>query len=111
MLIVNWMRCKNGLGFLGLWEELNNPNFNLIEFDKVKQESGLDRFIISVGKWVSLTGAIGLVAKSKRYGGETFAHIDITLAFCTWLNPPFKSYLVKEFQKLKEQEAKDNKYE
>jgi KilA-N domain len=108
VLIINWMRTKDTLEFLGVWEKLNNPHFNLIEFDKVKQEAGYNRFIISVGKWISTTNAIGMTTKSGRYGSGTYAHKDIALAFCYWLSPPFQLYVIREFQRLKEAEVKQN---
>ena len=83
--------------------------FNLIEFDKVKSESGTNRFILSVSKWVDTTGAVGITTKAGRHGGGTFTHKDIALAFCYWVSPVFQLYLIKEFQRLKDQEALENK--
>jgi hypothetical protein len=108
-LIASWMKNKDTIEFLGVWEKLNNPNFNLIQLEEVKKEAGFNRFIISVGKWVETTNAIGIMSKPGRFGGGTFAHKDIALAFCFWISPPFQLYVIKEFQKLKEQEAQDNK--
>jgi hypothetical protein len=108
-LIANWVRNKDTVEFLGVWEKLNNPNFNLVQFEEVKKEAGFNRFVISPTKWVSLTGAIGLTTKSGRYGGGTFAHKDLALAFCYWISPPFQLYVIREFQRLKEQEAKEQK--
>ena len=108
-LISNWIRNKDTLEFLGVWEKLYNPDFNLVQFEEVKKEAGFNRFTISPTKWVALTGAIGLNTKSGRYGGGTFAHKDIAMAFCYWVSPPFQLYLIREFQKLKEQEAKEQK--
>ncbi|HFA50491.1 MAG TPA: KilA-N domain-containing protein [Bacteroidetes bacterium] len=102
-LIVNWLRNKDTLEFLSVWEKLYNADFNLIEFDKIKEEAGHNRFIISTGKWVETTKAIGLQTKAGRYGG-TYAHKDIALGFCYWLSPPFQLYVIKEFQRLKEAE-------
>ena len=109
VIVVNWMRNKDTIEFLGAWEMLYNPNFNLIEFDKVKSEVGTNRFILSAGKWIEVTGAVGIVTKSGRYGGGTFAHRDIALEFCSWVSPVFKLYLVKEFQRLKDLEVEQNK--
>jgi hypothetical protein len=106
-LIANWVRNKDTLEFLGVWEKLNNPSFNLLEFEEVKKEAGFNRFVISPTKWVSTTNAVGLITKSGRYGGGTFAHKDIALAFCYWVSPPFQLYVIKEFQRLKEAEAKE----
>jgi hypothetical protein len=106
-IVINWLRLKDTIEFLGTWEIIHNPDFNLIEFDKVKGEAGTNRFILSVSKWVETTGAIGINTKAGRYGGGTFAHQDIALAFCYWVSPTFQLYLIKEFQRLKAQEAKD----
>lgn len=111
MLIVNWMRLKDTIAFLGVWETLNNPSFNLIEFDRVKNEAGYNSFILSAGKWVSSTNAIGIVVKAGRYGGGTFAHRDIALGFCYWLSPPFQLYVLQEFQRLKKAEALERRDE
>ncbi len=105
-IIINWLRTKDTIEFLGAWEVLYNPSFNLIEFDKVKNAAGTNRFILSVSKWVEATGAIGIQTKAGRYGGGTFAHKDIALEFCSWVSPVFKLYLVKEFERLKAEEAK-----
>lgn len=105
-LIVNWFRNKDTIEFLGVWEKLHNPDFNLIEFDKIRNEAGTNRFILATSRWIAETRAIGIQSKSGRYGG-TFAHRDIALGFCYWLSPPFQLYLVKEFQRLKEQEARE----
>ena len=103
-LIVNWMRNKDTVAFLGVWETINNPDFNLIEFDKIKNEAGYNRFVISSSKWILKTGAIGIQSKAGRYGG-TYAHKDIALGFCYWLSPPFQIYLITEFQRLKEEDS------
>jgi hypothetical protein len=102
-LIEAWLRNKNTLIFIGVWEKLNNPNFNLVEFEGIKNESGINSFFISAKKWVEKTNGIGLIAKAGRYGG-TYAHKDIAFEFGSWLSPEFKLYLIKEFQRLKEQE-------
>ena len=106
MLIVNWMRNRDTIEFLGVWEKLYNPDFNLIEFDKIKNESGLNRFVLSVTRWTDETDAIGIRSKAGRYGG-TFAHRDIALGFCYWISPPFQLYLLQEFQRLKEKEIEE----
>lgn len=109
-LIKNWLQNKNTIEFLQVWEELNNPNFNLVELHQIKNNIGLNRFVMSVKKW-SATNAIGLIAKAGRYGSGTYAHKDIALEFGSWLSPEFKLYLIKEFQRLKQKEAEDNKLE
>lgn len=103
-LIKNWLQNKNTIDFLGVWEQLNNPSFNLVEFHQIKSEAGLNRFVMSAKQWVDRTGGQGLLAKAGRYGG-TFAHRDIAFEFGSWLSPEFKLYLIKEFQRLKEQES------
>lgn len=108
MLIINWMRNKDTIEFLGVWEKLHNPDFNPIEFDKIKNEAGLNRFILSAKSWIKATQAIGIQSKAGRYGG-TFAHRDIALGFCYWLSPPFQLYLIKEFQRLKKIETQEKK--
>lgn len=106
MLIVNWMRTRDTIEFLGVWEKLYNPDFNHIEFDKIKNEAGLNRFVLSASKWIKSTKAIGIQSKAGRYGG-TFAHRDIALGFCYWISPPFQLYLLQEFQRLKKIEAQE----
>jgi KilA-N domain len=104
-VVMNWMRNKDTIEFLGTWEILHNPNFNPLEFEGVKNEAGTNRFVLSPSKWMELTGAVGITAKAGRYGGGTFAHRDIALEFCSWVSPVFKLYLIKEFQRLKDIEA------
>ncbi|MBE8221439.1 MAG: KilA-N domain-containing protein [Bdellovibrionales bacterium] len=104
-IIKNWMRNKNTIELLGLWEKLNNSNFKQVEFDLFKNESGYNHFVLSPQKWITKTNAIGLQAKSGRYGG-TYAHIDIALEFASWVSVEFKFYLIKEFQRFKEHEKK-----
>ncbi len=107
ILIINWMRTRDTLEFLATWESIHNRHtFNLIEFDKIKNEAGTNRFVISVGKWIEQTKAIGLVTKSGRYGSGTFAHRDIAMAFCYWLSPSFQLFVIQEFQRLKKEEQK-----
>lgn len=98
-LVEKWLRNKNTVEFLGLWETLNNPNFDKDSYIEIFNQSGLNRFIISAKQWVEKTNAIGLVAKAGRYGG-TYAHKDIAFEFGSWVNPTFKLYLIKEYQNL-----------
>nr|VFJ60095.1 MAG: KilA-N domain-containing protein [Candidatus Kentron sp. FW] len=102
-IIQNWMRNRNTIEFLGIWEQLNNPGFNSIEFDGIKNRAGLNSFSLTPKHWISATSAIGLIARTGRYGG-TFAHKDIAFEFASWVSVEFKLYLIKEFQRLKEQE-------
>ena len=101
--ISDWLRNRNTVEFLGTWESINNPNFNYGEFAIIKSQAGLNSYKISVKEWVQKTKAIGLKATSGRYGG-TFAHKDIAFEFGMWISPQFKLYLIKEFQRLKEEE-------
>ena len=105
-IIKNWLRNRNTVEFLGIWEQINNPNFNSVEFDLIRNQTGLNSFVLSVKKWVESTNAIGIIASAGRYGG-TFAHKDIAFEFGSWLSPEFKLYLIKEFQRLKEEESKN----
>ena len=102
-LIEKWLRNKNTIEFLGIWEEMYNPNFNSPEFEGIKNEAGLNRFILSVKQWIEKTNAIGIIAKAGRYGG-TYAHKDLAFEFASWVSPQFKLYLLREFQRLKEEE-------
>ena len=102
-VIGNWMRNRNTIEYLGIWESLYNPDFKPIEFDRFKKEAGLNAFTLSPQKWIEATAAIGIVSKSGRYGG-TFAHKDIAFKFASWISVEFELYVVKEFQRLKEQE-------
>ena len=104
VLIEKWLRNKNTIEFIGIWEQINNPVFNSPEFEGIKNEAGLNRFSLSVKKWIEKTNAIGLIAKTGRYGSGTFAHKDIAFEFGSWLSAEFKLYLIKEFQRLKEDE-------
>jgi hypothetical protein len=104
-VIKNWLRNRSTLEFLGLWEKLNNPTFKPVEFDGFKNESGSNSFVLSPSKWILTTNAIGLITRQGRYGGGTYAHKDIAFEFATWLSPEFKLYLIKEFQRLKEEES------
>ena len=104
-LIEKWLRNKNTIEFLGIWEEMYNPNFNSPEFEGIKNEAGLNRFILSVKQWIEKTNAIGIIAKAGRYGG-TYAHKDLAFEFASWVSPQFKLYLLREFQRLKVEEQK-----
>jgi len=110
-IIQNWMRTTNSLLFLGTWEYLNNENFNSIEFDGFKNESGSNSFVMTPKKWIKATNAIGIVSKQGRYNSGTFAHPDIAFEFASWLSPEFKLYLIKEFERLKYNEAYQYKVE
>lgn len=103
VVIGNWFRNRNTIEFLGIWEQLNNPGFNVIEFDDFKKEVGLNSFTRTPTQWIEKTGAIGLISKPGRYGG-TFAQKDIAFEFASWISVEFKLYLIKEFQRLKEME-------
>lgn len=110
-IIQNWMRTTNSLLFLGTWEYLNNENFNSIEFDGFKNESGTNAFVMTPKKWIKATNAIGIVSKQGRYNSGTFAHPDIAFEFASWLSPEFKLYLIKEFERLKLNESYQEKKE
>jgi len=103
-MIYSWMRNRNTIEFIGIWEEMNNPNFKGNEFVTFKVQAGLNNFNLTPRKWIESTSAIGIVSKAGRYGGGTFAHRDIAFEFGSWLSPEFKLYLIKEFQRLKEEE-------
>ncbi len=102
-VIQNWMRNRNTIEFLALWEELHNQNFNRVQFDTVKNEAGLNRFIMTPTKWIQQMNAIGIVTKAGRYGG-TYAHSDIALEFASWVSAEFKLYIMKDYQRLKKDE-------
>ena len=104
-VIKNWIRNRNTIELLGIWELLHNPNFKPVEFDGFKKEAGLNGFVMTRKRWIEATNAIGIVSKSGRYGG-TYAHRDIALEFASWISIEFKLYLLKEFQRLKEEEQK-----
>ncbi len=103
-IIQNWMRTMYTIEFLGIWEQINNPNFKPIEFDGFKKEAGSNSFSLTPKRWIETVNAIGIINKSGRYGGGTFAHKDIAFEFATWISPEFKLYLIKEFQRLKVEE-------
>jgi len=104
-IIQNWLRNRSTIEFLGIWEQLNNPGFKPIEFDGFRKESGMNSFVLTAKQWIEKTGAIGLISKSGRYGG-TYAHKDIAFEFASWISVEFKLYLIKEFQRLKDEEHK-----
>lgn len=103
-LVEKWIRNKNTIEFLAVWEQLNNPSFNSPEFGGIRNEAGTNRFVMSAKQWIERTNAVGIIASAGRYGG-TYAHKDIALEFCSWLSPEFKLLLIKEFQRLKIEEA------
>ena len=105
VLIEKWLRNKNTIEFLGIWEEIYNPHFNSPEFEGIRNQAGFNRFALSVKQWVKRTNSIGIVAKAGRYGG-TYAHKDIAFEFASWISPKFKIFLIKEFQRLKDEEQK-----
>ena len=102
-ILQNWLRNRSTIEFVGLWEQFNNPNFNSIEFDGIKNMSGANSFSLTPKRWIEATNAIGIVSKTGKYGG-TFAHRDIAFEFATWISAEFKFYFIKEFQRLKEDE-------
>lgn len=104
-VIKNWIRLRSTIEFIGLWEQLNNLNFNMVEFDQFKNESGHNYFVMTPTKWINKTKAIGFKTKSGKYGGGTFAHRDIALEFASWISAEVKLYIIKEFQRLKLQES------
>ena len=102
-VIKNWMRGKDTLEFLGLWEKLHNPNFKGVEFDAFRTQAGANAFTMSPKKWIESTDAIGIVSKAGRYGG-TYAHSDIAFEFASWISPEFKLYIIKDYKRLKSEE-------
>lgn len=102
-VIQNWMRNRDTLEFIGLWETLHNPNFNRVQFDTFKSEAGLNRFTLSPKQWIETTNAIGITSRAGRYGG-TYAHKDIAFEFASWISPEFKLYIIKDYQRLREEE-------
>lgn len=105
-IIQNWMRNKNTIDFIGLWEIIYNPNFNRVEFEAVKLQYGFNRFVMFPTKWIEITNAIGFITKSGKYEGGTYAHVDIALEFASWISPEFKLYIYTEFKRLKTIEQK-----
>ena len=106
-VIQNWMRNKNTIELLGVWEQLHNPNFNRVQFEAVKKEAGSNRFVLTPLKWIKTTNSIGMITKSGRYDGGTFAHSDIAMAFAAWISPEFQLYIIKDYRRLKQ--AENNK--
>lgn len=104
-VVKNWLRNRSTIEYLGLWEELNNPDFNRVEFDQFRNAAGSNAFVLSPQKWIKSTGAIGLISKAGRYGGGTYAHKDIAFEFASWVSPEFKLYIIKDYQRLKESES------
>jgi hypothetical protein len=102
-IINNWMRGRSTVEFLGLWEKLSNPGFKPLEFERFRNEAGSNYFVLSPQRWIEATQAIGITSKSGRYGG-TYAHRDIAFEFASWISSEFKLYLIKEFQRLKDDE-------
>ncbi len=106
LVISHWLSTRYTIEFMGLWEQINNSFFNVTEFSNIKNESGSNGFVLSAKQWIEKTNAVGIISKTGRYGGGTFAHKDIAFEFGSWISPKFKYYLIKEFQRLKEDENK-----
>ena len=109
-VVKNWLRTRSTIDFLGLWERINNPDFKGVEFDSFKNQAGSNSFTLSASKWIEATGAIGLRSTAGRTGG-TYAHKDIAFEFASWVSAEFKLYLIKEFQRLKNEEIQDKSLE
>jgi hypothetical protein len=109
-IIQNWMRNRSTIEFIGLWEQIHNPNFKSIEFDAFKNEAGSNSFTLTPKRWIEATNAKGIISKAGRYGG-TYAHNDIAFEFASWISAEFKLYLLKEFQRLKQDEFDQQKLE
>lgn len=103
-VIQNWMRNRNTIEFLAVWETLHNPGFNRVQFEAVKNEAGLNRFVMTPTKWIEQMNTKGIVSKSGRYGGGTYAHSDIALSFASWISPEFQLYIMKDYRRLKSDE-------
>ena len=101
-VIQNWMRRIDTIQYIGLWEQLNNPNFNRVEFDTFRSEAGHNYFTMTPKKWIDGGNAIGIISKAGKYNGGTYAHKDIALQFASWISPEINLYIIKEFQRLKE---------
>ena len=110
-VVKNWLRRKDSIEYLGLWEKLNNPNFKLVEFDQFKNAAGSNAFTLSPKQWIKTTNAIGIRSSSGRYGGGTLAHYDLAMEFASWISAEFKLYINKEFQRLKQSESYRNDIE
>lgn len=104
MILQNWMRRKDTIEYIGLWESISNPNFNILEFEYIRNEAGTNRFVMTAKEWVARTKAIGIISKAGRYGG-TYAHKDIAYHFGMWLSPEFHLLVVKEIQRLEEAQS------
>ena len=109
--VKNWLRRVSTIDYIGLWEQLHNTSFNLVEFDQIKTEYGKNSFAMSPSQWIKRTNSIGIIAKGGRYSLGTFAHPDIAFEFASWLSPEFKLYLITEFERLKSKESYQNKIE
>lgn len=109
-ILQNWMRNRETIEFLGLWEKINNDDFNSIEFDGIRNKSGVNSFILTPKQWIDTTNAIGIISKAGRYGG-TYAHKDIAFEFASWISAEFKLFLIKEFQRLKNEEIETKSLE
>ena len=105
-MIAHWLRTNSTIQYLGLWETLNNPTFNVTEFGNIKSQAGENSFVLTAQDWIEKTNAIGLISKTGRYGG-TYAHRDIAFKFASWISVEFELYLIKEFQRLKVEEQKE----
>ena len=105
LIISHWLSTRFTVEFMGVWEKIHNPDFNVTEFSNIRNESGSNGFVLTVKQWVQKTGAIGIISKPGRYGG-TYAHKDIAFEFASWVSVEFKLYLIKEFQRLKDEEQK-----
>lgn len=105
-VVKNWLRRKDTIAFIGLWEKLNNPNFKVVEFDQFKNEAGHNYFTLSPKKWIDGVNAIGIISKAGKYNSGTYAHKDIALQFSSWISPEINLYIIKEFQRLKADEQK-----
>ena len=103
LVISHWLSTRFAVDFLGIWEQINNPNFNLTEFSKIRFDAGSNGYVLSVKQWIEKTNAIGIISSAGRYGG-TYAHKDIAFEFGSWLSPEFKYYLIREYQRLKDEE-------
>ena len=104
LVISHWLSTRYTVDFMGLWEKMHNPNFNVTEFSNIRNEAGSNGFVLSSKNWINSTNAIGIISKAGRYGG-TYAHKDIAFEFASWISPEFKLYLIKEFQRLKNEES------
>lgn len=104
LVISHWLSTKFTVEFMGLWEQIHNPSFNVTEFSNIKSEAGSNGYVLSSKQWITKTNAIDIISKAGRYRGGTFAHRDIAFEFASWISPSFKLYLIKEFQRLKDDE-------